>query len=423
MTEPTPNSRLSLVAAAFVIARRDFGAILFSKSFLFFLLGPVFFGLVSVGAASIGRKAADNADPPVLAVVLPPFEAAALKSAQGRLANFVDVPPIEIVEGPLAADPAALLTRAGHNYGAVLSGSLTAPRLTGTPERLERWKGATALMAATALGRTGIYPPVDLSPTATSQSSEKRTRGATATAALTLLFLLTMLLAGMVMSNLVEEKANKIIEILAAAIPMDAVFLGKLFAMLAVSFVGIAVWGALATVVIAGGGAAIGPLSPPAVGWAAFIALFLVYFAMAYLLIGSIFLTIGAMAPTVRDVQTLSMPATMLQLGVFFLATYSTSSLGSPVELGAIAFPLSSPYAMVSRAAQEPMLWPHALAIAWQGLWVIVFVRFGARLFRRRVMKSGPQGAKRRGWFRRGARATGEIAAEAAVSGAGELAR
>ena len=31
---------------------------------------------------------------------------------------------------------------------------------------------------------------------------------------------------------------NKIIEILAAAIPMDAVFMGKLFAMLAVSFVG-----------------------------------------------------------------------------------------------------------------------------------------------------------------------------------------
>ena len=64
----------------------------------------------------------------------------------------------------------------------------------------------------------------------------------TAQAGQVILFLLTMLLAGMVLSNLVEEKANKIIEILAAAIPMDAVFLGKLFAMLAVSLVGIAVW-------------------------------------------------------------------------------------------------------------------------------------------------------------------------------------
>ena len=36
------NSRLSTVQAAFVVARRDFVAILFSRSFLFFLLGPIF---------------------------------------------------------------------------------------------------------------------------------------------------------------------------------------------------------------------------------------------------------------------------------------------------------------------------------------------------------------------------------------------
>jgi ABC-2 type transport system permease protein len=111
------------------------------------------------------------------------------------------------------------------------------------------------------------------------------------------------------------------------------------------------------------------------------------------------------MAPTVRDVQTLSMPATILQLAVFFLATYASSDIGSPVELAAVAFPLSSPYAMVSRAAQQPDLWPHLAALAWQVLWVTLFVRFGARLFRRRVMKSGPQDARaRRSWRRAPAR-------------------
>jgi ABC-2 type transport system permease protein len=406
MSAQTPTARLPLFKAAFVVARRDFLAILFSKAFLFFLLGPVFFGLISVGAASVGRNAADNADPPVLAVMFSAPDAKAFAAAHAGLETYVDLPPIDVVARGASGSPAALLVRSGHNYGAVVSGTLAQPKLTGTAERLERWKGEVSLMAATALGQAEKYPPVALAPTATSQSSEKRARGATATAALTLLFLLTMLLAGMVMSNLVEEKANKIIEILAAAIPMDAVFLGKLFAMLAVSFVGIGVWGALAGALIAGGGAALGPLTTPAVGWPLFCALFLVYFAMAYLLIGSIFLTIGAMAPTVRDVQTLSMPATMLQLGVFFLATYSTSSLGSLIEFGAILFPLSSPYAMVSRAAQEPALWPHALALAWQALWVMVFVRVGARLFKRRVMKSGSQAPRRKGRFgRRTARA------------------
>ena len=171
---------------------------------------------------------------------------------------------------------------------------------------------------------------------------------------------------------------------------MDAVFVGKLFAMLAISFVGILVWGSLAMLVLALSADALPPLPTPAVGWPLFVGLFVIYFSLAYLLIGSVFLTVGSMAATVRDVQTLSMPATILQLGVFFLATFAMTDMGSPVELFAAAFPLSSPYAMVGRAAQSPALWTHLVAIAWQVTWVTVFVRVGATLFRRRVMKSGP---------------------------------
>ncbi|MFX8250605.1 hypothetical protein ABTL38_19550, partial [Acinetobacter baumannii] len=52
-------------------------------------------------------------------------------------------------------------------------------------------------------------------------------------------------------------------------------------------------------------------------------------------------------------------------------------------------FPLSSPFAMAAHAANSPELWPHALAIAWQALWVGVTITIGARAFRRGVLKSG----------------------------------
>lgn len=398
MSEHAESARLSLAQAAYVVARRDFRAILFSKAFLFFLLGPVFFGAVSLGAASVGQRTAENREPPVLAVSMDPADAAAIEVARNRLQDMIDLPRMERVD--TGADPAKVLADRSRNYGGVLTGTLDAPRLTGTPESIERWRGEVALTAGVAKGRGSNYPEVTLQPTATSGASAKRSLVGTATATVTLMFLLTMLLAGMVMSNLVEEKANKIIEILAAAIPMDAVFLGKLFAMLGVSFVGLAVWGGIGGTIMTAGGRSLAELTAPAVGWPVFAALFLVYFAMAYLLIGSIFLTIGAMAPTVRDVQTLSLPATMLQLGVFFLATYATSDLGSPVELAAVAVPFSSPYAMISRAAQQPALWPHFAALAWQALWVLLFVRMGATLFRRRVMKSGPQQPRARRWGR-----------------------
>ncbi len=407
MIDPAANSRLSLMQAAFVVARRDFRAILFSKAFLFFLLTPIFFGVVSIGAASVGQRTAENREPPVIAVSMDPRDAAAIEAARDRLDALVGLPRMERVD--TGADAAKVLADSTRNYGAVLTGTLDKPRLIGTQGSIERWRGEVALAAAAARGPGADYPYVDLQPTATSGASTKRNLVGTATATVTLMFLLTMLLAGMVMSNLVEEKANKIIEILAAAIPMDAVFLGKLFAMLGVSFVGIAVWGGLGGTIMYAGGRSLSELTAPAVGWPVFAALFLVYFAMAYLLIGSIFLTIGAMAPTVRDVQTLSLPATMLQLGVFFLATYATSDLGSPVELAAVAVPFSSPYAMISRAAQQPALWPHIAALAWHALWVLLFVRMGATLFRRRVMHSGPQVPRKKRFARRAIETVSQI--------------
>src|SRR5690606_17551688 len=108
-----------------------------------------------------------------------------------------------------------------------------------------------------------------------------------------------------------------IIEILAAAIPMDAVFFGKLFAMLGVSLVGISVWGLSgAAIVVAGGqdgmiAERLAALAPPGVGWPLFFGFGVLYFTLGYLLLGSIFLAIGSLAATVREVQTMSMPVTM----------------------------------------------------------------------------------------------------------------
>jgi ABC-2 type transport system permease protein len=51
---------------------------------------------------------------------------------------------------------------------------------------------------------------------------------------------------------------------------------------------------------------------------------------------------------------------------------------------------LSSPFAMLARAAERPELWPHLVAIVWQILWVALILRVAVRIFRRSVLKSGP---------------------------------
>jgi ABC-2 type transport system permease protein len=124
-------------------------------------------------------------------------------------------------------------------------------------------------------------------------------------------------------------------------------------------------------------------------GWPGFLVLTVAYFAMNYLLLGAVFLTIGAQASTVREVQTLSMPVTFAQVVIFGFAATSAVSPNSGVGLAAAIFPLSSPLAMVARAAQQPDLWPHVAAILWQMLWVALILWLGAKLFRKTVLKSG----------------------------------
>ena len=403
---------IRMLRSAWVIARRDFVAVIFSKTFLFFLLGPLFPVIVGALAGGIGAQVANSVDNPVIGLAMRAEDGARIERAAAALAEPLPgrVPKFRTVDG---SDPQAALNDRAEPLVAVLRGSLDAPELVGPPDQLARWQGPVALIAAQARGGLRA-PPIAVATRAvrTSSGSEVQARVVTAQAAQFALFLLTMLLAGMVLSNMVEEKGNKIIEVLAAAIPLDALFLGKLFAMLAVSLVGIAVWVSVGGAVVAIGAQALPALPAPAVGWPLFAALALIYFAMAYLLLGSLFLAIGSLATTVREVQTLSMPVTMMQVLVFFLASATVAQTGKPLELAAAAFPLSSPFAMVARAAQDPALWPHLAALAWQALWVALIIRVGAGVFRRSVMKSGPARGRKR-WRR--TRAVGEVAGNLAT--------
>ncbi len=383
-----------LLRASWVIARRDFAAIIFSKAFFFFLLGPIFPLAIGIAAGSIGGQVARDIDKNSFALVMDAADSAAALKARTSLAKQLGEQRVPVLVAVQTDNPDSVI-KSGEDtrYLGVLTGSLAEPRLIGTKDEVERWKGPLELLVERAREGDSAAPARITTRLVTESSgSVEQGRLVTAQVGQALLVLLTMLLAGMVLSNLVEEKANKVIEVLAAAVPMDAVFLGKLVAMLGVSLVGIAVWAAVGSAIALLAGNALPQLPAPALGWPLFLALGLVYFAMGYLLLGSLFLTIGGLATTVREVQTLSMPVTMAQLLVFFLAASSITRPGSPMELFAAAFPLSSPFAMLARAAQSDALWPHALALGWQALCVLLFVRFGAQIFRRRVMKSGKGG-------------------------------
>ena len=399
-----------IIQSAFVIARRDFTATVFSKTFLLFLIGPLFPALLGGGLGGIGAKIDEDAKKPVVAVIANDTDYALITQARARLATAMAEEDLIILaqarpEPNLAAERDRLLKQEDPPVLGVLEGGLEKPFFSGavsadgrTIRQLQWMLDETRRPIAEHVQNVPLGVKILNQSSGTLQAA----RALTARAGQFLLFFLTLLLAGMVLSQLIEEKSNKVIEILSAAVPVDAIFLGKLFAMLAMSLVGITVWaiaGASIINLVREGGVA--TMATPAVGWPAFLILVLIYFSMSYLLIGATFLGIGAQASTVREVQTLSMPVTMGQVVLFGFASLGVGRPGSTEAISAAIFPLSSPFAMIARAAEQPALWPHLIALIWQGLWVALILKGAAAIFRRSVLKSGK--SRRRWWKRKAA--------------------
>jgi ABC-2 type transport system permease protein len=390
-----------------VIARRDFLAIVATPTFLLFLLAPLF--MIGMGLAG-GMGASQLADSARgagrIVVVAEPADIDDYRAADARLRAALPREPavVELRVATPETNILAIANEKGSDTYAVMSGPLDQPRI------LEREADSSAgrylALLASEVVRSRAAP--DVAPVAPHFRAMQK--GGTSIAlqqslgfgAVFAIFLLTLLLAGQTVSSLAEEKGNKVIEILAAAVPLESVFLGKLLGFLGVAILFIAFWIVMA---FAGGFVAAAQMDPatldaagragkaaaalssmPATGWGFFLGIGFIYFILSFLLLGAVFLGVGAQAATVREIQMLSLPITIFQVGMFSLSAAAASAPGSTLATFAQIFPFSSPLAMAARAATDEAKSVHLLALGWQALWVALVIFVSVRLFRAGVL-------------------------------------
>ncbi|SOB78613.1 ABC-2 type transport system permease protein [Sphingomonas guangdongensis] len=403
--------RNKLVRQTLTVARRDFIATVFTPTFLIFLLAPLImlsFGAVGgIGAATMASSSADKSR---IVAIASPADARALIAADRNLRGLYrrrEGPPALVIQSP-GGDEAAQARRAfdakDTDPTAVLYGPLSRPTVLHVPVSV-RHADYLARLAEEALrsqrlgGETRLSVATKQAYSAAAGRTSQRGSNQAAFFAVFGLFILTLMLAGQAVGTMAEERSNKVIEVLAAAVPLESVFLGKLLGMFGVAILFVAFWGTIVVNVgqllpgnfaraFAEVGPAVGPL---------FALLFFGYFTMAYLLLGSVFLGIGAQASTPREIQMLSLPITIFQVAMFGLSQAAATNPDSGLTRFAEIFPFSSPFAMAARAANKPEIWPHLLALGWQALWVAATIWLGARLFRRGVLQSGSPAFWKRG--------------------------
>ncbi|MGV1684875.1 ABC transporter permease [Sphingopyxis sp. NJF-3] len=422
----------------FVIARRDFLSIVATPTFLLFLLAPLFMiGMGALGGVGASQLADSARGAGRLVVIADRGDMEDLRDADARLREALPGDRPATLELRIAAanvDPVAIAQEKGRDTYAVMSGPLAAPRIV-EREADSRSGRYLALLATEVLRSRAAGAIAPAAP-----RFESLTRGGTSIAAqqsigfgaVFVIFLLTLLLAGQSVGMLAEEKGNKVIEILAAAVPLESVFLGKLVGLLGVAILFIAFWMAMAVgggliamtqidpAAMAQAGAAAGasPPSPavlavaPATGWPFFIGMSFLYFVMAFLLLGAVFLGVGAQASTVREIQMLSLPITIFQVAMFSLSTAAANAPGSGLATIAQIIPFSSPLAMAARAATDDAKAVHLLALGWQAIWVALVIFLSVRLFRSGVLSGRSDW---RFWKRSAGVATAAAAADAAA--------
>jgi ABC-2 type transport system permease protein len=388
---------------ALTVARRDFTATVFTPTFLIFLFAPVLMiGFGTMGGLGAQQIVGDDSQMKMVAIA-PAEQAPVLLAADKQLRKLFPergelTPPPLTIEAP-TGNPEAQARRmfddSKFDAAAVLYGPLDKPEIL----HVRRGKSEARFLAQLAeqtLRAQKLGSPAPMStPTLTAVQRGQTSpggRGQAASIGVIAMCFLTLFLSGQAVGTMAEERSNKVIEILAAAVPLESVFFGKLIGMFGAAVLFLLFWATIiinATRLLPPEIAGNFPSIVASIGAPVYALLFVAYFTMAYMLLGAVFLTVGAQTSTQRELQMLALPITIFQMIMFGLALGAATRPGTWVETVGQVFPFSSPFAMIGLAGSSPAIWPHLLALAWQVLWVAIIITLGARWFRRGVLKSG----------------------------------
>jgi len=213
-----------------------------------------------------------------------------------------------------------------------------------------------------------------------------------------MLFMLVMMSTPALMNNVLEEKMQRIAEVLVSAVTPFQLLMGKLLAAALVSLtLGVIYVGGLLVFVHNA------DVVPPAVVEAlspGTLLLFGVFLIMTLLIHGSIFAGLGAACSEIQDTQTLIMPAMLIMiLPMMFLGPVIQSPDGTLATVLSF-FPPATPMIMFMRVGIPPGVawWELPVALVLCLAFAILSVWAASRIFRVGILMQGKAPSWRQMW-------------------------
>ncbi|WP_210650399.1 ABC transporter permease [Nocardioides sp. SYSU D00065] len=205
------------------------------------------------------------------------------------------------------------------------------------------------------------------------------------------LFYFAALVFGMQLaSSVIEEKQSRIVEIIAAAIPLRHLLAGKVLGNTALAMIQLLVYLVVGLVGLAFTSykSYVPDLSGPTV-W------FVLFFLAGFVALACLWAVAGSLASRTEDLQATSTPLTMLMLVMFF----GGISLDGRGQVIASFVPPVSAVVMPKRIlAGGVEWWEPLLALGLLAAFAVVTVAIGERLYRRALLQTGGRVTLRQAW-------------------------
>lgn len=235
-----------------------------------------------------------------------------------------------------------------------------------------------------------------------------------------IMYIVVFIYGMMVMRSVMEEKSNRIVEVMISSVRPFQLMLGKIVGVGAVGLTQVAIWAVLIPIVVFASTLAFGfdsetqmemaqrsaaaDFNPEdtealialgleefrSLNWWMILPLFVFYFLGGYFLYSSLFAAVGsAMGDDLGEGQSLTIPITIPVVIAFYIMMVSIEAPNSSLAVWSSIFPLFSPIVMPARLAFSPPLWEILASVAVLAAASVFFVWLSGRIYRVGILMYG----------------------------------
>ena len=240
-------------------------------------------------------------------------------------------------------------------------------------------------------------PPEPELQTATLEPADDETTDAEVLVAYagSILLLMSLAVYGQwVVTGVVEERSNRVVELVLSAVHPRHLLAGKVLGIGLLGLTQLALVAGLAAALLVSGAFD----APRSLGGD--VALVIPWFALGFALYSVAYAAAGALASRQQNADTAGQPVTYALLAVYFGGYVALSSDPSgPLATLLTVFPVSAPLVLPARSALVGVpLWEHALALVLVLGSVYALVRFAGRVYAHGLLRGGPGLGLRAAW-------------------------